>query len=250
MTLARDYFERVTSLMRRIMDEEQEAISEAAKLVADTIAADKLLHIFGSGGHSAMSAEELFFRAGGLVPVNAMLDGGVLLANGALRSNYIERTPGYAHAVLEYFDVNGGDVLIIVNAYGINACTIDAALEAKRRGCTTIAVTSKTLQEELPEGHPSRHPSNQNLCDLADVVIDCKVPMGDVLLSVPGVSQSIGASSTYLNALSLNLIVIEAVALLAERGIDPPIWQSANSPGGDAANKGHIETYKQRIKLL
>ena len=136
MTLARDYFERVTSLMRRIMNEEQEAISEAARLVADTIAADKLLHIFGSGGHSAMSAEELFYRAGGLVPVNAMLDGGVLLANGALRSNYIERTPNYAHAVLEYFDVNGGDVLIIVNAYGINACTIDAALEAKHRDCT------------------------------------------------------------------------------------------------------------------
>ena len=250
MPLAETYFERVTGLMRRVLEEEKDAISQAAQHVADTIATDKLLHIFGSGGHSAMSAEELFFRAGGLVPVNAILDGGVLLANGALRSNYIERTPGYAHAVLEYFGVDKDDVMIIVNAYGINACTIDAALEAKRRDCTTIAVTSKDLQKELPDDHPSRHPSNQNLCDLTDVVIDCKVPMGDVLLSVPGVTQNIGASSTYLNALSLNLIVIEAIELLAERGIDPPIWQSANSPGGDEANKHHIETYKQRIKLL
>ena len=245
LSLSQQYFESVLGLMQRIMDEEEEAVAAAAQVVADTIADDRLLHVFGTGGHSALGAEEIFFRAGGLVPVNAILDGGVMLAGGALRS-----TAGYAKAVLDYYEVGDGDVLLIVNAYGINACTIDAALEGRRRGATTIGVTSRSLQAELPAGHPSRHPSNANLADLVDIVVDCKVPMGDALLEVPGIGQRIGASSTFLNALALNLITVNAIGLLGERGIEPPIWQSANSPGGDEANRLHIAAYKQRIKKL
>lgn len=250
MGVASHYFDSITRLMHRVFDEERDAIARAAQLVAQTIAEDRLLHVIGTGGHSAMSAEEVFFRAGGLVPVNAMLDGGFLLGNGALRSTAIERTPGYAKAVLDYHGVGAGDVLLIVNAYGINACTIDAALEARARGCATIGLTSVTLQRELPAGHASRHPDGANLCDVVDVVVDCKVPMGDAIVAVPGVTQRVGASSAYLNALALNLLMIEAVELLAERGIDPPIWQSANSPGGDEANADHIRNFRHRIKGL
>ena len=218
MNTAQNYFNHVSSLMQRLFDEESESISQAGAFIANTIADDRLLHIFGTGGHSAMSAEEIFFRAGGLVAVNAILDEGVLLAHGALRSNGIERTPGYAPVVLDYYNVQQEDVLVVVNAYGINACTIDAAEEGKRRNCKVIAVTSVSLQQALPQKHLSRHPSGQNLANLADVVIDCKVPMGDALVSIDGVSQKVGASSTYLNALALNLMMIQAIENLAQRG--------------------------------
>ena len=244
------YLDTVFGLMRRLADEEREALAAASEAVADTIAADRLLHVFGSGGHSAMGAEEVFYRAGGLVPVNAMLDDGVMLGGGALRSTAIERTPGYARTVLDEYGVGDGDLLVIVNAYGINACTLDAALLARERGARTIAVTSRALQAALPQGHPSRHPSGQNLADVADIVVDCKVPMGDALLEVPGVTQKVGASSTFVNALALNLIVLGAIERLAARGIEVPIWQSANSPGGDAANVRHIERYRGRIRRL
>ena len=244
------YLDTVFGLMRRLADEEREALAAASEAVADTIAADRLLHVFGSGGHSAMGAEEVFYRAGGLVPVNAMLDDGVMLGGGALRSTAIERTPGYARTVLDEYGVGAGDLLVIVNAYGINACTLDAALLARERGARTIAVTSRALQAALPQGHPSRHPSGQNLADVADIVVDCKVPMGDALLEVPGVTQKVGASSTFVNALALNLIVLGAIERLAARGIEVPIWQSANSPGGDAANVRHIERYRGRIRRL
>jgi len=244
------YLHEVHERMARLADEESEALQAASIRVADTIASGHVLHVFGTGGHSVMGAEEVFFRAGGLVPVNAILDEGVMLGHGALRSTAIERTPGYADAVLGYHDVGEGDTLIVVNAYGINACTIDAALYARAHGCSTIGVTSVALQRELPKGHPSRHPDGHDLCDLVDVVVDCKVPMGDALVAVDGVSQRVGASSTFLVALSMNLIMIGAIASLAERGIDPPIWQSANSPGGDEANADHVRTYKKRIKKL
>jgi uncharacterized phosphosugar-binding protein len=250
VSIASTYFDAVGGLMRRLFDEQQAPVSKAAGLVADSIEQDRLLHVFGTGGHSAMGAEEVFFRAGRLVPVDAMLDGGILLAHGAIRSTLIERTPGYAAAVLEYHQVGQGDVLLIVNAYGINACTIEAAVEGRDRGCSTIAVTSVGLQRALPADHPARHPGGQDLCDLVDVTVDSMVPMGDALIEVPGVSQRVGASSTFLNALALNLIMVEAIALLAERGIDPPIWQSANSPGGDEANREHVRNYRNRIKKL
>jgi len=245
-----DYASAVFALMRRFLDEERPAVTAAAELVADAVADDRLVHVFGTGGHSVMGAEEVFFRAGGLVAVNAILDEGVMLGHGALRSTNVERTPGYARAVLDYHQVGAGDTLIVVNAYGINACTIDAALVARERGCRTVGVTSVELQRALPQGHPSRHPSGYDLCDHVDVVVDTKVPMGDALVAVPGVTQRVGASSTFANALAMNAIMGTAIELLARRGIEPPIWQSANSPGGDEANAAHVVAFRDRIKKL
>jgi uncharacterized phosphosugar-binding protein len=249
-TLALRYVDRVTELMRSILEEEQANIARAAEHVVDTILRDRPIHVFGTGGHSVMASEELFYRAGGLVAVNAILDEGVGLMHGAVRSNLIERTPGYADAVLANQDLRPADVLVLVNAYGINACTIDAARYAKARGVTVIAVTSVAFQRALPQGHPSRHPAGVDLVDVADVVIDTKVPMGDALMEIAGVSQHVGPCSTFTNATALNLLLLETVRRLAERGIDPPIWRSANSPGGDEANAAHLARFRVHISKL
>ena len=97
--LCAGYLGTVQDLMRRILDEERAALGRAAERVADQIAADRLVHIFGPGGHSNLAAQELFFRAGGLMHVAAILDEGTLLSNGALRSMAVERTPGYGRVV-------------------------------------------------------------------------------------------------------------------------------------------------------
>src|SRR5690606_7697385 len=133
--------------------------------------------------------------------------------------------------------------------YGINACTIDAALVARERGCRTVGVTSVELQRALPQGHPSRHPSGYDLCDHVDVV-DTKVPMGGALVAVPGVTQRVGAGSTFANPRAMTGIMGTATEPLARRGIEPPIWQSANSPGGDEANAAHVVAFRDRIKKL
>ena len=86
--LCAGYFAQVTELMRRILDEETEPLSRAAALVADQIAADRLVHVYGPGGHSNLAAQEVFFRAGGLMHVSAILDEGTLLSNGALRYDF------------------------------------------------------------------------------------------------------------------------------------------------------------------
>ena len=114
---------------------ETEAIDKAAQLVADAIKRDELVHVIGPGGHSNMAVEEVLWRAGGLAPVDAILDAGTNVIHGAKRSNIIERCPGYGIRVLDAYGINKpGEVMIIVNAYGINSMTIDVALECRRRG--------------------------------------------------------------------------------------------------------------------
>jgi uncharacterized phosphosugar-binding protein len=42
----------------------------------------------------------------------------------------------------------------------------------------------------------------------------------------------------------------EAVQLLVQEGVTPPIWMSGNAPGGDEANARFIERFKGRIRKL
>ena len=244
------YLERVTSLLARIRDEEGNTIVRAGAASADRIAEDRLIYVIGPGGHSQIGAEEVFSRAGGLACIVAFIDDGFYLGNGSARSMAIERTPGYARAILSGTSFDPGDILLIVNAYGINAATIESAMYARELGMTTIGVTSVANQRGLPQGHPSRHPSGKDLCDLVDIVVDTKMPLGDALMKLDGVSEKVAPVSTIVNAFTLNSIMLEAIAELARRGIEPPIWRSSNSPGGDEANVAVTERYRGRIKNL
>jgi len=243
------YRDTVVGLLREIEEKEGDSIDKAADLMAQAIKEDKLIHVIGPGGHSNIGAYELFYRAGGLVPVNAILDPGTLLSMGARRSTIIERTPGYGVAVLEAFGVKDG-VLIIVNAYGINSMCIDVALEARRRGLPTIGVTSRAFADKVPPDHPARHPSKKNLFELVDVHVDCHMPFGDSVVSMEGLRQKIAPVSTLVNCFTLNLLVIATVEKLLAQGVTPPVWTSANIPGGDEANKAYLERYQGRIRLL
>ena len=248
--LCEDYLAATQSLMRNVLDEEKGALDQAAGKLADQVAADRLIHIFGPGGHSNLAAQEVFFRAGGLMHVSAILDEGTLLSNGALRSMAIERTPDYGKIVIANQRLGENDLLILVNAYGINAALIDAAIEAKRTGALIIGISSRRHAENTAADHPARHPTKQNLHDLVDIAIDTKVPVGDAVIQIPGMGENIAAISTFANAFTLNCLVIRTVAKLVERGIEPPVWRSGNAPGGDEANSRFIASFHHRVRAL
>jgi len=248
--ICENYIDQVTALMRRILNEELAAMDRAAERLADQIALDKLVYVYGPGGHSNLAAQEIFFRAGGLMHISAILDEGTLLSNGALRSMAIERTPGYGKIVIQNQDLQAGDLLLLVNAYGINAALIDAALEAKARGVFLIGISSHEHAANTAAGHPARHPTCHNLHDIVDITIDSKVAVGDALVCVDGLTESIAAVSTFANACALNCLVIRTVLKLKQQGIEPPIWRSGNAPGGDEANQKFISRFKNRVQAL
>lgn len=245
------YKEGIKNLLDLIAGEE-EAIQQAADVIARAVKDDKMVHVIGPGGHSNMAVEEVLWRAGGLLMWNAILDAGTNLIHGAKRSNLIERTPGYAISVLDAYRVGQqpGEVMIIVNAYGINPMTIDTAEECRRRGVTTIAVTSSSFAKLVPAGHKARHPSGKNLYEIVDIYIDNHLPEGDAIVTVEGMDTKTGSTSTFCNCFAMNCISIETVKRMLELGITPPVIMSANMPGGDEHNKAIEDKYIGRIKHL
>jgi uncharacterized phosphosugar-binding protein len=248
--LCANYLDQTHALMKRILIEEAAPLDQAATQLAKQIKADRLIHIYGPGGHSNLAAQEVFFRAGGLMHISAILDEGTLLSNGALRSMAIERLPGYGKIVITDQKLGADDMLILVNAYGINAALIDAALEAKKRGTFIIGVSSREHAENTSPDHPARHPTKHNLHDLVDIAIDTKVPIGDAVVSIPGMSEKIAAISTFANAFTLNCLVMRTVAKLVDDQVEPPVWRSGNAPGGDEANSRFIANFQHRVKAL
>ncbi|GHO63079.1 UPF0309 protein [Ktedonobacter sp. SOSP1-52] len=244
------YLQLIVEHLQLLHESNRESIQQAARMVADQVKADKLVYAYGPGGHSNLGSQELFFRAGGLMHVSAMLDEGTLLSGGALRSMAIERTPGYGKIVIDDYGLGEGDLLILINAYGINGALIDAALEAQHRGAKIIGVTSVRHAQATPADHPARHPSKKNLYELVDVVLDSKIEVGDAVIKIEGISQPVAPMSTFATAYLLNLLVAEAVQLLAQEGVDPPIWRSGNASDGDEINGRFIERFKGRIKKL
>ncbi len=244
------YFEKLTENFRQVNDTQGENIKKSAELMYRAIADDRLISVYGGGGHATLCMGEMFFRAGGLSNINPIMETGLSVFNQALKYLELERTVNYGSAIMKYYDLKKDDVLIIFHNIGINPATIDAAEEAKKRGVKIIAVSSSAWQNEMPKEHFIRHPNGKNLFDYADVCIDDFNPVGDSVVDVPGLDTPIAPVSNIIDFYIAHLLEIETVRLCVENGVTPPVWSSANAPGGDEKNAAYLEKYKPRIKML
>jgi len=241
------YYDAVEGILREIKEKEMANIKKAADLISEKIMNDEVIWAFGTGGHSIMGAMELFTRAGGLAAISPIFPPG--MANIESHPN-TESLVGYAEKILDYYRVKKGDLMIEINVNGINAVTIDTALECKKRGIYLIAVTSAEFSKGAAPGIPNRHPSNKNLFELADLVVDAHVPPGDAVVEIEGFDLKVSSSSTVAIAFILNCIVAEVVENLVKRGITPGVFKSGNIAGSKERNRPLYEKYYWRIKHL
>ncbi len=239
-----EYNQKIKALMDVILTEELGTIRQAAEMIAESIQNDGLFHVFGCG-HSHLLVEEMFCRAGGLVPVNAIFESSIMLHEGGLKSTQIEQMSGYAKHILDNYRLEKGEVLLIVSTSGINSLPVEMAMEARERGLKVIALTSSYYANQ-----PSRHSSGKRLYELADVVIDNKLPYGDALLNIPGSHKKMAPGSTVIGAYILNLLSASIVQHLVDRHVNPPVFVSGNIPGGMEQNQKYIEKYRHRIKHM
>lgn len=244
------YLGQVIDLLKRIELEQSENIDKAAKLMVEAIAKDQLIHVYGGGGHTTLVMGEIFFRAGGLANINPIMETGLSVFNQALKYLELERTVNYGRSIVKYFRIQKDEVFIIFHNIGINAATIDAALEAKERGARIIAISSSYWQNGMAKDHFIRHPSKKNLFDLADICIDDYNPVGDAIVKVEGFDTPIAPISNIADFYIAHRLEIATVKKCVELGIKPPVWSSANAPGGDEANAKLVEKYLPRVKYL
>lgn len=242
---AAEYLNTVSALVQRVRDEQLPTLTAAATRIADCIVSGGLWHVFGSG-HSQLLAAELFYRAGGLVPVNAILDLPLSVMTNARRSTWLERLPGYAEQVLQDEPLRAGDVMLVISNSGRNAVPIEVALTAKARGAVVLALTSVQFSRSVS----SRHPSGKKLLDCADLVLDNYGADGDAAVRIPGCPSAVSATSTVVGSALLQALVAATVSELQRRGHPAPVWQSANGEAGEASNAAFIAQYRGRIKRL
>jgi len=239
------YYEAVVRLLSEIQGSQGAAIDRAADLIFPSLAADGVLHLFGSG-HSHLVAEEAFHRAGGLVPVNTMTEPFLTPLTPPKKSGQLERVSGIAEVLLDYHEPRPGEVLLIVSNAGINPVPVELALGAKLRELTVIAITSLRHARAVA----SRHASGKRLFEVADLVIDNCGEAGDGAVTFPGLAEKVGPTSLLAGAFIVNSIVCGVVERFVTKGLSPPVYLSANLPGGDEHNRRLEAKYKGRIKLL
>ena len=122
-----------------------------------------------------MLAEEPFYRAGGLACVYPILETDLMLHEGASKSSGYERLEGLGNLVVSNANLGKGDVLFVASNSGRNCAVIDAAVEAKKRGAITVAITSINHTTQVA----SRHSSGLNLYQVCDHVLDNGGELGD-----------------------------------------------------------------------
>lgn len=236
------FFEKVIANLKQIKETQAEKIKEAAGMVAETIKNDGLVRPFGTG-HSHLIATEMYMRAGGLVPVAPLLEGNLMMHEGGRKSSTLERMSGYAAALLSLHDVGGNDTLIVISQSGRNNVPVEMAMEGKKRGMKTIAITSLAHSKSVL----SRHPSGKRLFEVADISIDTCTPIGDAAVEIPDLQTAVAPLSTISCVFIWQSIAIAAIEILIAQGIKPPVFMSANAPDGDAHNIELFQKYRYRI---
>lgn len=239
------YFDKVHEMLQLVENQEKEVMAQAARKVAGAIQNGGIVQLFGCG-HSHILTEEVFYRAGGLVPVRPILIEPLMLHEGAVRSSQLERRNEYAEELLEQQDFRPEDVVFVLSTSGRNPVPIDFALAARSKGAFVIGLTSLAYANS----QPSRHLKGRHLHDSVDLVIDNHAVAGDAVLSAENVKVPFGPTSTVVGAAILNAIFAEAIQGMADNGFEPPVFLSGNIDGADNHNKELIGKYRERIPAL
>ena len=99
------YFESLLDNFKKVNDTQSENIRKAASLMADAIENDRLINVYGGGGHTPLPVGEMFFRAGGLSCINPLMETGLSVFNQALKYLELERTVNYGASIVKYYDL-------------------------------------------------------------------------------------------------------------------------------------------------
>ena len=148
-SLSKKYLSIISKILDKISHEEEQKITDCAKIITDSYKKGGQLYIFGTG-HSRLLGEEAFHRAGGFAAACPIRDDNLTFKKGAKKATSLERTPNVARKALNKYKITKKDILMIVSNSGVNHAPVEAAMIAKEKKIKTIALTSIKYSKKAP----------------------------------------------------------------------------------------------------
>lgn len=239
-----DYLKAIQELQAQVIDSQRTLLCQVAAQMALVIQQNARIFIFGTG-HSHMLAEEGFFRAGGLAAVTPIFIPALMLHENPAFSSQLERTPGFAKLILDRYEPRSGEMIFVFSNSGVNQMPVELATEAHLRGLVVVSVCSKEYARVAPLSAIGKR-----LDEVADFAIDNGGKPGDALVPIPGSTWRTGPSSTIINALIWNGLVVETVLRLQAAGQEIPLIASLNLSGAAEHNEKLLTKWRKINQAL
>jgi uncharacterized phosphosugar-binding protein len=143
---------------------------------------------------------------------------------GARELLWLERHEGYVPIILQSYQLEPRDSILVFSHGGLNAAPVEMAIEAKKKGLTVVSVCSLQNHRQAI----ATHSSGRKLADVSDIAVDNCVPPEDALVSVEGTREKFAAGSTVAAVSIAMALVAETGARLVKSGLKPATFVSPN----------------------
>lgn len=242
------------NLSRKIVDRvaaQESTIKEAAALFAKTILAGRMVHVFGSG-HSRIMVEEMWPRYGSFPGFNPIVELSltfhnlVVGANGQRQAMFLENVSGLAERILRNFDIESIDSALIISSSGTNVVPVEMAELFQQKKVKVVSI----LTQKHSDKSESKRADGKKLSDFSDLILDTGAPVGDSMITIPGLETPVSPGSTIGGALIINTIKAEVARLLTEAGQPPKVLTATNVVGKEKATELFESSYDEHAHRL
>ncbi|MBT3482027.1 MAG: SIS domain-containing protein [Opitutales bacterium] len=250
MSLTQTYLQKSRELIE-IVSAQEDNIAKAADLFAETILADRMVHVFGSG-HSRMMTEEMWPRYGSFPGFNPIVELSlsfhnlVVGCNGQRQAMFLENASGLAEQILRNFELSEKDTALVISSSGCNRVPIEMAELFQKQGIKVVALVSK-LHSNASKTKDTR---GKKLSDFADLILDTGAPVGDAMIDIQGLDTPVSPGSTLGGCLVINSIKAEVAQRLTDAGQPPKVLTAGAVIGAERATEIFQAAYDEHGRRL
>lgn len=234
-----------------IIDAQRESIDQTADWFAETILADRMVHLFAAG-HSRILVEEMWPRYGSfpgfhpIVELSLTFHNQVVGANGQRQAMFLEGVSGLAKRILRNFDLSQLDSAMIISSSGCNTVPIEMAQLFQQNKIKVVAIVSR----QHCDASTSKHPDGVKLTDCADLILDTGAPAGDAMVTLPGLDTPVAPGSTVGGTILVNAIKAEVAARLIAAGKPPTVLTAAAHVGAERSVELFEAAYDEHARRV
>jgi uncharacterized phosphosugar-binding protein len=159
---------------------------------------------------------------------------------------FLENVPGLAERILRNFGLDERDTALVVSSSGCNIVPIEMAEEFQKKKIRVVALVTKQHLEKSS----TKRTDGKKLSDFADIILDTGAPIGDSMITVPGLDTPVSPGSTIGGIMIVNSIKAEVARLLTAAGQPPKVLTAGAIAGADKAKQLFESAYDEHAHRM